>query len=247
MLISFVDIWDASFRAWAAGMGWPLEGMFRLLLAAIAGGLVGLEREVRGRQAGFRTNMLVCVGSTLAMVVSTQFASFPWQAGSGVNVNVDPARIAYSVMTGVGFLGAGAIIQSKEGIIRGLTTAAAIWCVAAVGLALGFGLYLLAAVATAMVVLALWFLDYFEDMLPRQKFRTITVRTAYHPLCLPETIKQFERAGIQVLDSTFDRKHDLSEVDIHLHVMFVRSEQYFALEASLAGEDRYRIIALRET
>src|SRR3982751_5325636 len=113
------------------------ETATRILLAAIFGGLIGLEREVRGRQAGFRTYILVCVGSALVMVVSIQFAAHQWTAQSanqGININIDPARIAYGVMTGIGFLGAGAIVHAQGGLVRGLTTAAALWCVAAVGL-----------------------------------------------------------------------------------------------------------------
>src|SRR5256885_15963979 len=98
--------------SWAAALGPTGEGFLRLFLAAIAGGLVGLERELRGRQAGFRTYLLVCLGSALVMIVSTEFGVHHWTAqtpNQGVNINVDPARIAYGVMTGIGFLGAGVI------------------------------------------------------------------------------------------------------------------------------------------
>src|SRR5438477_7971916 len=106
MFLSFIDTLDAVMKSWSGSLGSPAEGVLRLVLAAIAGGLIGLEREIHGRQAGFRTNMLVCIGSALVMLVSIQFASHPWQPQPGVNINVDPARIAYGVMSGVGFLGA---------------------------------------------------------------------------------------------------------------------------------------------
>src|SRR5436305_13732668 len=105
---------DQSVAAWAAGLGTTGEAFLKLILSALAGGLVGLERELRGRQAGFRTNLLVCLGSALTMIVSLKFASHPWYAQTpnlGVNINIDPARIAYGVMTGVGFLGGGAIVR----------------------------------------------------------------------------------------------------------------------------------------
>src|SRR3954462_13102217 len=103
---------DSLITAKMHGLGWPGEAFVELLLAALAGGMVGLERELRGRQAGFRTNILVAVGSALVMIVSTRVAEHPWHpSGPGVNINVDPARIAYGVMTGVGFLGAGLIVQ----------------------------------------------------------------------------------------------------------------------------------------
>src|SRR5215470_11148993 len=113
-MLHFLSSIDQQISSWAASLGWPGEAMLRLVLAAVVGALVGLEREVRGRQAGFRTNLLVCVGSCLTMIVSLQFASHTWAPQQpGVNVNVDPARIAYGVMTGVGFLGAGTILHYR--------------------------------------------------------------------------------------------------------------------------------------
>src|SRR4051812_48645945 len=164
MMMSFVAAvspYDAHIQQWAASLGWPGEAFLRLILAALAGGLVGLERELRGRQAGFRTNLLVCLGSCLTMLVSLHFATHAWSPqGPGINISIDPSRIAYGVMTGVGFLGAGAILRN-DGAVRGLTTAAAMWCIAAVGLALGFGLYTIAVFATFIILLALWLLDIF--------------------------------------------------------------------------------------
>src|SRR5215211_6125047 len=153
LALSLHDL-DLSLTGWANGLQWPLEPLIRLVIAALAGGLVGLEREVRGRQAGFRTNMLVCLGSALVMIVSIHFASFAWEHQPGINVNVDPARIAYGVMTGIGFLGAGTILHHR-GAVRGLTTAAAMWCVAAIGLAAGVGMYIVTALAAAIVLGAL--------------------------------------------------------------------------------------------
>src|SRR4051812_23603623 len=130
MNFDWVTHFDQFVTQGAQGLGWPTEGFFRLVLAAVMGGLVGMERELRGRQAGFRTNLLVCLGSALVMIVSVNFAIHRWQAQSanqGININIDPARIAYGVMTGVGFLGAGTIVQHR-GSIRGLTTAAGLWC-----------------------------------------------------------------------------------------------------------------------
>src|SRR5439155_4519930 len=120
VLLASMDGLDSAIRAWGEQFNWPAEPIVRLLLAAVAGGLVGLERELRGRQAGFRTNLLVCMGSALTMLVSIHFALRPWQSQVGININIDPARIAYGVMTGVGFLGAGTILQ-QGGAIRGLT------------------------------------------------------------------------------------------------------------------------------
>src|SRR5947207_7854336 len=150
-----LEHWDNLVTAHLHGLGWPGEAFVELLLAAVAGGVVGLEREVRGRQAGFRTNILVAVGSALVMIVSTRIPFHDWPNGPErhINITVDPARIAYSVMTGVGFLGAGIIVQHR-GTVRGLTTVAGIWCVASLGLAAGLGLYLLTVFGTLLVVSA---------------------------------------------------------------------------------------------
>ncbi|NLV20903.1 MAG: MgtC/SapB family protein [Syntrophomonadaceae bacterium] len=135
-----------------------LEIVFKLALACILGGIVGLERESLNRPAGFRTYTVVCVGSALAMVVSidifTQFYH---------HVNADPGRIAAQVVSGIGFLGAGTIM--KEGAtIRGLTTAAGLWVVACIGLAAGAGMYLAAIATTALILFVLIYFARFEHL-----------------------------------------------------------------------------------
>lgn len=125
------------------------EILLRLVLAVAAGGLIGLEREIHGRAAGFRTHILVCLGSTLIMLLSIY--GFPEVSGPWSR---DPARLAAQVVSGIGFLGAGTIL--REGLsIRGLTTAASLWVVAGIGLAIGSGFYLAAVFTTALAVLTL--------------------------------------------------------------------------------------------
>jgi len=126
---------------------WP-EVLLRLFVAAALGGAIGLERELRERQAGLRTHLVVSVGSALFTLVSAYgFSNF--------GARVDPTRIAAQIVTGIGFLGAGAII--RQGLsVRGLTTAATLWVVAAVGLAAGAGYYSAAVITTALVLLALY-------------------------------------------------------------------------------------------
>jgi len=125
----------------------------RLLLAAVLGGLIGIEREIRDKPAGLRTNILICVGSALYMSLSTQIAQL---------LGGDPTRIAAQIISGIGFLGAGAVLHS-HGFVLGLTTAATIWVVAGVGMALGSGMYLVAVFATAMSLVTLYFLSFIED------------------------------------------------------------------------------------
>ncbi|MBW7931541.1 MAG: MgtC/SapB family protein [Gammaproteobacteria bacterium] len=126
----------------------PVDIIIRLLVAALLGSLIGLERERRHWTAGLRTHMLVCVGAALFMIVSAYgFAD----ALKNPNVVLDPSRVAAQVVSGIGFLGAGAILLRRE-VIRGLTTAASLWTVAAIGLASGGGLYFAAVSATVLIL-----------------------------------------------------------------------------------------------
>src|ERR1051325_4663641 len=119
----------------------------KLILAAILGGIIGIEREFRDKPAGLRTNILICVGSTLFMSISTKVAQL---------LGGDPTRIAAQIISGIGFLGAGAVLHA-HGFVLGLTTAATIWVVAGVGMALGSGMYGTAVGATVLAVVTLYF------------------------------------------------------------------------------------------
>lgn len=246
MSFDWVTQFDQFVTSGAAGLGWPTEGFFRLLLAAIMGGLVGLERELRGRQAGFRTNLLVCLGSALVMVVSVHFGVQRWSAqGTNVNINIDPARIAYGVMGGIGFLGAGTIVQNR-GSVRGLTTAAGLWCMAAVGLSVGFGMYVISAFTTGLILLALWILDYMEDMLPKLRYRNVVIRTKWTPKCIAETVAHFKESGLDVVDAAFQRSENLEDADITMRVAFTNKQQYFQLERKLEGDGKWILLATHE-
>jgi putative Mg2+ transporter-C (MgtC) family protein len=130
------------------------EGLLRLVLAGVLAGLIGVERELREQEAGLRTHMLVCVGATMFMIVGV-YGWADYDLGNDIGVVVDPSRVASYVVSGIGFLGAGAII--RHGInVRGLTTAASLWVVAAIGVAVGAGMYAFAVATTALVILALW-------------------------------------------------------------------------------------------
>jgi putative Mg2+ transporter-C (MgtC) family protein len=130
------------------------EELLRVVVAAGLGGLVGLERELREREAGFRTHMLVSVGSALFTLVSA-YGFHEFLVGGGNVVRADPTRIAAQIVTGIGFLGAGAIIRQGFSV-RGLTTAATLWVVAAIGMASGAGYYSAAVITTALVLFSLW-------------------------------------------------------------------------------------------
>ena len=153
------------------------EIALRLLLAVVLGGMIGFERESHNRPAGFRTHILVCVGSALIMMVSAY--GFTGQIGEGFEA--DPGRIAAGVVTGIGFLGAGTILQHR-GSVRGLTTAATIWVVSGVGLAAGIGFYLGAVLTTVFVLISLLLLRRFEkSYFTRRRLKHLQVRAVDQP------------------------------------------------------------------
>ena len=124
-----------------------LEMVWRLLAALTAGGIIGFERTCRGRAAGFRTHALVCVASTLLMLV-TVYESHWFSQQASARVVIDPTRMAQGIMTGIGFLGTDVIV--KEGLtVRGLTTAASIWITASIGILTGIGFYFAAGIGTS--------------------------------------------------------------------------------------------------
>jgi putative Mg2+ transporter-C (MgtC) family protein len=130
------------------------ELAFRIALAAALGASIGLERELREREAGLRTHLLVSLGAALFTLVSA-YGWTDWSFSNAEGIVFDPTRIAAQIVTGVGFLGAGAII--RHGLtVRGLTTAATLWAVAAIGMAVGAGYYSAAVLTTAAVIVTLW-------------------------------------------------------------------------------------------
>ena len=162
------------------------EIAIRLLLALVLGGAIGVEREYRAKEAGFRTHFLVALGSALFCLVS--------QFGFGIDLK-DSSRVAAQVVSGIGFLGAGTIIFQKN-VVRGLTTAAGLWVTAAIGLACGTGMYVAAAITTVMVLLGLEVLNAFLPQLGN----TTMVLTFSAPSrdMVKELIKRIKLDGMEV-------------------------------------------------
>lgn len=143
------------------------EFVLRLAVAGMLGALIGLDREYRSKEAGYRTHFLVCLGSALIMIVSQYgFAEILTHPG----VSLDPSRVAAQVVSGIGFIGAGTIIIQKR-FVRGLTTAAGLWATAGIGLAIGSGMYWLGVAATVLTLIALEALSYL--------FGSIGTRSSY--------------------------------------------------------------------
>jgi len=193
----------------AAGQvgAWPGAGemVLRLALAVVLGGLVGLEREIRGRSAGLRTNLLVCLGSTMVMLTAAAFPS--------------PGRLAQGALTGIGFIGAGAILRLK-GRTHGLTTAAGLWFMAALGVALGIGAYAEAVAGTAVVLVVLHGLWVLERRLSSDTYRELSVRGDRQALAVADLRDAVEELGYHV--QTYEAEEDLAgdQLTIALNVRF---------------------------
>ena len=152
------------------------EMSLRLVAALVAGGLIGLERSYHGRPAGFRTHALVCLSTSLLMLVTVYEARW-FESSEHVRAAIDPTRMSQGIMTGIGFLGAGAIM--KEGLtVRGLTTAASIWITAAIGTLIGIGFYYPAMLAVALTLGTLSAFRWIEARIPAQFYAHFHVRFA---------------------------------------------------------------------
>lgn len=176
------------------------EVVLRLIVSALLGSVVGLERERLNWVAGLRTHMLVCVGSTLIMIVSMH------GFGDVVNnekIDLDPSRVAAQVVSGIGFLGAGTIFFWRKEILRGLTTAAALWAVAGIGLAIGGGMYAAGVATTVLVLIILAFLKPVERLVSKNKKMTKhVVRIKIHPevLSLASVEQTLSQSGIKLVE-----------------------------------------------
>ncbi|MFQ5902239.1 MAG: MgtC/SapB family protein [Candidatus Binatia bacterium] len=148
--------------------------LIRLLLASLLSDLIGIEREVHGRAAGFRTHLLVGIGACLIMIVSEYFFTKYGEISSNTAVRMDPARVAAQIVTGIGFLGAGVIIKSGQ-VARGLTTAVCLWVVAGIGMAVGVSLYLPALIVTLVAMFHLLFLKQIEQVIKKDRFYTLVI------------------------------------------------------------------------
>lgn len=151
------------------------ELILRLLLGTMMGGLIGYERQTHGRPAGFRTHMLVCTASVLLMLVSEY--NYHLTEGGAPFMRVDPGRIAAGAITGIGFLGAGVIVKTGA-TISGLTTAACIWMVSAIGLSVGTGMYVPAFAGFVLTIFALLVMRAFEKKMPGTLYRTLVIAAA---------------------------------------------------------------------
>lgn len=184
-----------------------LEALIRILIALVCGGIIGYERESKNRPAGLRTHMLVCIGASLVMVVS-QFLFEKYSPGV-----TDPARLGAQVISGIGFLGAGTIIRDRFNV-TGLTTAATLWVVACIGLAIGSGYYLMGIIATAVIFLALILFRRLEGFLKIKPKRAKLKITAFYNDEVAVEIKEIlEKAGFLLKGAKFTKSKNGETVD----------------------------------
>jgi putative Mg2+ transporter-C (MgtC) family protein len=190
--------------------------LFRIVVAAFLGALIGFERDIHGRAAGLRTHLLVSMGAAVFVILSELIASFGQTDLGSLTARPDPGRIAAQVVTGIGFLGAGAII--KEGLtIRGLTTAASLWVVAGIGMASGAGYYKIASLTTLLALCCLVGLKYFEKLYQKDSYRVFTVVTT-NDVDLSRVIEIVKGKKLKIIFFDFERDYLNGTTTIELSI-----------------------------
>ena len=203
------EIFDPLFR----------DQVLKVFISIVCGLIIGVERTYRGKPAGVRTNMLICLGACLFMVVSEFVSAKALAAGYA---NSDPARIAAQVVTGIGFLGAGTILRNK-GIITGLTSSASIWVVAAIGLAVGAGLWKLALTTSIMSVIAIEILGQINRRIGVERFRYVKMEVVVKKeATIQEVRKMLRRLNITYSDESTEQV--LGETNYRTTLYFSRIE-----------------------
>jgi putative Mg2+ transporter-C (MgtC) family protein len=207
---------------------YPLDALLKFGLAIVLSGLVGVERQRKARGAGLRTHILVCLGATLLMIVSELITN----GRPGVASLGDHARIAAGIVTGIGFLGAGTILTVGNEL-RGLTTAAMIWFVAALGIAIGAGYYLVAICATVSALFVVVVLEHVERMLPASRLMTLIIHMPREEAEL-DKLKDFLREkGFEVSITRVKLTENAGEANVHLELISSRTQSLESLAASM--------------
>ena len=195
-----------------------LQITIRLVLAALLGGLIGLEREKHGRAAGFRTHLLVALGSALTMMVSLYlYDVFKGFHTANYASGVDPSRIASLVIAGIGFIGGGTIIQSR-GTIRGLTTAACLWVAAAIGLAVGCGYYVPAIISTIISLISLIILKQIGQIIKKDWYHHIDIEMEDRKDGLEDIKRVLEANDVNILKTNFNKNIPNNEIVYSINI-----------------------------
>ncbi len=223
--------------AWIGAFRFPVLG--RLALATVLGALVGLERELAGKPAGLRTNILICVGATLLTEASLGIAT----AGFATHelVRADPGRIAAQIVSGIGFIGAGTILVAR-GSVLGLTTAATLWVVAAIGITVGIGAYVEAIGAAVLVFLVLFLIGKIEERLLRTRAERKLRVALSTPLTTPDPVSDLlSELGIRAQPLSMKRDAEGAE---YVYTITGAEEAKRQLLKRLAGTEGVRAFSL---
>jgi len=219
-----------------------LEPYLRLAFAVLMGGLIGLDRAYRGRAAGFRTHILVCLASCLLMVMTDfQWANIPTQY-EGM-VRIDPARMAQGIMTGIGFLGAGAMMQDKQ-TVRGLTTAASIWITAAIGLVIGAGFYGAAVIAAFLTLITLSIFNRLINFLPLRHYAMLVMRFSRKQYWSEAQVKAM-MAEHQMVVSNFSFKLNGNNLAYQMTIRTDNLDEYSRVVEILMASEQVKAFSLR--
>lgn len=213
------------------------EAFSKIALAVLYGGAIGLEREARGRAAGFRTMILVCLGATLVTMVAASLVEPATPGGVREEiVRVDPGRIAAGIVTGVGFLGAAVVIKLGD-LVRGVTTAATIWFAAVLGIVIGQGSFGLASVVTLVALLVLWGFNFIEKRVQGAIYRTVTLHVDAEQADRThrQAAEVIRSRGMRVMDLHASQDATQSVAQLAFHVRTTQKLQAHDVVARLAA------------
>jgi len=213
--------------------------VMRLLIAMLLGGFVGMERQNRGRAAGLRTNILVCLGSA-AIIVAFQKLSLEVNVGAESVIRMDPARAAAGVITGIGFLGAGTIIKSKD-FVRGLTTAASIWVVSAIGVIVGLGELVVAVVLTLLVLVSLYALHRLS--ITGDQYFSLHLKWHGGIELLNEVVEQLMQHQIEVKSRNVMRQPNTEKCQVILSVCLRDMDKFNEITRGLQADKHFDEVA----
>jgi putative Mg2+ transporter-C (MgtC) family protein len=201
------------------GHGQELEYFLRLLLAVAAGAMVGVEREFRGRPAGLRTHILVTLGAAILSIASIELAAMVNARTADFGARVDVSRIAAGMITGLGFLGAGTIIKMGK-TVRGLTTAASLWCAASIGMGFGFGFYRLSLLGSVLMLVTLVVVPRLERGMTRDWYTDVVARIKGPSVRVKELSLVFQQHGWRIADVEMkkDKSRDTYEVKYEMRL-----------------------------
>jgi len=204
-----------------------MDIFLKIILSSMLGGIIGLEREISHKEAGLRTNILIAMGSTLITVLSFKFAE--------IGKLGDPSRVAAQIVTGIGFLGAGAIIQARFAV-HGLTTAATIWTVSAIGMTVGYGLYTLSFFVTLFVVVVLTVFKRFSQFLEKQrKFFVYVIATEDNATVLVDIKAVLTELNIKYVSAKLSKAGGGYQFEVVFHTSENKNREFLEKIMPLQG------------